>query len=523
MSEIHSIEDILRAVGFDTLGEKPSADAINAVLHRLADSANDVDAVTRVVMRGAAVKALTNLGIQAPAKMIDAVFKTRDETDAQHAGSVQTLSDPEPWPEPVDGARLLAELVTTYTRFVALPSGGATVLALWTLHSHAHDAALVSPTLGVTSPVKRCGKTTLLQLLFGLTPRPLLTSNITTASLFRVVEARRPTLLVDEADTFLRERDELRGVLNSGHTRGSAVVVRTVGDDHEPRTFSTWAPKAIALIGGLPDTLEDRAIVLHMRRRRPDEVVAGIRLDRLRELEPLRRKVARWAADHIEALEGADPDVPTDLHDRAADNWRPLFAIADLVDVAWAERARRAALRCQGMEAVDTEASTLLLADLKDLFDDRPTDKLASSEIVKRLVSMEERPWPEWSRGKPLTATALARLLKPFGVRPKTIRLGVTTPKGYALEDLQDAFDRYLSPAELSSASATPQQASECADDLPSTSRNTREHVAVVESAESAHQTLDVAGVAARESLPENEEHMADLFDGIDGIEGTGP
>ena len=89
---------------------------------------------------------------------------------------------------------------------------------------------------------------------------------MTAAALFRAVEQFRPTLLVDEADTFLRDRDDLRGVLNSGHLRASAVVVRTVGDEHEARLFSTWAPKAVALIGTLPDTLADRSIILSMRR-----------------------------------------------------------------------------------------------------------------------------------------------------------------------------------------------------------------------------------------------------------------
>ena len=67
-------------------------------------------------------------------------------------------------------------------------------------------------------------------------------------------------MLIDEADSFLRNSDELRGVLNSGHTRDSAFVIRTVGEDHEPRRFSTWGAKAIALIGKLPDTLADRSI-----------------------------------------------------------------------------------------------------------------------------------------------------------------------------------------------------------------------------------------------------------------------
>jgi hypothetical protein len=111
--------------------------------------------------------------------------------------------------------------------------------------------AAASPLLALTSPEKRCGKTTTLSLLTRLVPRPLLSSNISPAALFRIVEKYCPTLLIDEADSFLRDKEELRGILNSGHTRDAAYVVRTVGDDKEPCRFSTWAPKAVALIGRL--------------------------------------------------------------------------------------------------------------------------------------------------------------------------------------------------------------------------------------------------------------------------------
>jgi len=149
------------------------------------------------------------------------------------------LSDAEPWGEPVDGAELLDELADAVRRYLVIPTGGAETVALWVVHAHLHDAAAISPILAITSPSPECGKTTLLDLLGALVPRPLPASNITAAALFRAVEKWRPTMLVDEADTFIRNSDELRGVLNSGHRRSAAYVVRTVGDDHEPRQFRT--------------------------------------------------------------------------------------------------------------------------------------------------------------------------------------------------------------------------------------------------------------------------------------------
>lgn len=91
--------------------------------------------------------------------------------------------------------------------------------ALWCAWAHAIDRFSVAPILAIQSPAKRCGKTTLLRIAASLVPRPLVASNVTPAALFRIVEEHRPTLLVDEADTFVAGSDELRGLLNSGHTR----------------------------------------------------------------------------------------------------------------------------------------------------------------------------------------------------------------------------------------------------------------------------------------------------------------
>lgn len=375
------------------------------------------------------------------------VRRDRQAAD-EGAGQVVALSDPEPWPEPVDGAELLDALAETIARHVILPTGAVEAVALWVLHSHAHESAAISPILAVTSPTPECGKTTLLTLLDRLVPRPVSASNITAAALFRAVERWRPTLLVDEADTYLRDSDELRGVLNSGHARASAWVIRTVGDDHEPRMFPTWGPKAVALIGRLPATLMSRSIHVELRRLAPEETVDPLRRDRLQHLEPLRRKAWRWAQDHIEALAEADPQMPGTLRGRAADNWRPLIAIADLAGGEWPARARRAAEALVGSDVGET-AGVMLLEDVRRVFEERGQDKIASVDLVDALGAMEDRPWPEWRNGRPITAPQLAKLLKPFGIAPRSLRLddGRTGIKGYRLDSFRDAFTRYLPAA----------------------------------------------------------------------------
>src|SRR5690348_5238732 len=152
-------------------------------------------------------------------------------------GQKLKLWTPEPWPEPVDGPSLIGGIASEIKRYVVLNEEEAEAIALWVLNTHSHDAFPISPRLAITSAEKGCGKTTILDIVGRLVSRPMPTSNVTPASVFRIIEAARPTLLIDEADTFLTGNGDLRGILNSGHRRSVAHVTRTVGDNHEPRMF----------------------------------------------------------------------------------------------------------------------------------------------------------------------------------------------------------------------------------------------------------------------------------------------
>lgn len=391
---------------------------------------------------------------QAEADKLGVRVTTLDR-EVEKARPVEATSDEDlfgwtvdPWPEPVDGAALLNELAWRASKHVVLPDHAADTIALWITHSWTHDSASISPVLAVESATKRSGKTTLLTYLGFVVARPLPSANVTAPVVFRSVEKWRPCLLVDEADTFLSDNDELRGVLNSGHNRTTAKVLRTVGDEHEPMVFSTWSPKVIALIGELPDTLRDRALVVVLKRKLPGEQVQPLRVDAGDSFLPLRRQLARWSADRLPDLRNFEPAIPAGLNDRAADNWRHLIAIADLAGGNWPERARKAALAISGGADDDGSVACILLADIRDVFTAVATDRLSSADLVARLVEREDRPWVEWRGGKPMTVRQLARQLDPFSIAPGTIRVGNATPKGYRLKQFEDAFSRYLGGSE---------------------------------------------------------------------------
>ena len=365
-------------------------------------------------------------------------------TDTGKPGRELKLPDPEPWPEHVDGDDLLGQLVGIFRRYVSLPDHAHEALALWVVHAHCLDAAYISPRLLITSPEKRCGKSTLLLTLERLLPRPLPAMNVTAAVLFRTVEVARPTLLIDEADTFAKDNEELRGIINSGHHRKGSVI-RTVGDDHEPRQFSTWSAMAIAGIGSMPGTIEDRSIIVPMRRKRPDEIVERLRIDRTPDLNRLARKAARWKVDNIAALKELDPPTPSVLHDRAADNWRALLAIADIAGGRWPDRAREVSIALSNSAGSDDASVRVqLLADIQAIFEKTGEDKITSDALCGHLHDMDDRPWPDWKAGKPISKVQVARQLKHFKITSGTIRDGSETAKGYKFEAFKDAFARYL-------------------------------------------------------------------------------
>ncbi|MGA7453961.1 MAG: DUF3631 domain-containing protein [Rhodoplanes sp.] len=359
---------------------------------------------------------------------------------------VSTFMTPvKPWPSPVNGAAVLEELCQAIERHLVLSASATEAAALWIVHAHVHDAARHSPILFINSPTKQCGKTNFLSLLSLTAPKPLSAANVTPATVFRAIDRWHPTMLIDEMDTFLSDKSDLRGVLNSGHTKSQAFVLRCVGDDLVPTQFSTWSAKAFAAIGRLHPTLEDRSIKIELKRKLRTEKVARIP-NRDDAYADLRSKLARWAADHIERLKDAHPKIPEDLSDRARDNWEPLLAIADAVGSDWPALARDAARRLSRVDDDETYA-IVLLKDLQTLFDTLG-DPLSSSDIAAQLRDMEDRPWPEFKNGKPISTQNIARLLKPFKIVPRKFRIDGRQTNGYERKRFEQVFARYISKEE---------------------------------------------------------------------------
>ncbi len=375
----------------------------------------------------------------------DAVKKERGD-DSGGANNGLQIDPPEPWDEAVNGADLLNSIRKVFNRYLILPDHADTALSLWTAGTYVFDNFQVWPKLLITSPEKRCGKTRNIEVCAAVSRCAMPTSNITAAALFRTIGKYRPSLMIDEADTFLKDNDELRGVINSGHRKRSAYVIRCTGDNNDPEVFSTWCPMVIGMIKLPADTIVDRSVIIQLRRKLPGEKVARLGHDLDDLCEPIRRRAERWAEDHAMVLKDEEPDLPHCVNDREIDNWMPLFAIANVAGGEWPERVRKAFKALVGMDGDDDSIGPMILHDIRTIFDEKRLIRVFSGELVEALVGIEESPWGEWKRGRPMTQNSLARLLKPYKIKPKQLRIGREKKNGYERSVFEDAFNRYLPP-----------------------------------------------------------------------------
>lgn len=360
---------------------------------------------------------------------------------------------------PRDGGALLDAAHTALLRYVVLPSPAAAVATvLWIAASHAQPAWAHAPRLVIRAPEKRCGKSRLLDVIEALCWAPFITVNSSPAAVYRSITADPPTLLVDEADTIFGPKadgnEDLRGLLNAGHQRNRPAKRYDVATNRV-ESIPTFAMAALAGIGAMPDTIEDRAVVIRMRRRADGEHVAPFRHRRDRPaLRALAEQLHDWLRADLPELEAAVPAMP--VEDRAADTWEPLVAVADHAGGTWPDRARAAVLHLVG-EANDTGATSdriRLLIDCHAAFGDEPA--IPTTILLQRLKADPEAPWLDYGHHG-LTAMKLGALLREYDIRSATIRFpGTGQAKGYHRADFTDAWRRYTPALTAGQADAVP-------------------------------------------------------------------
>ena len=362
----------------------------------------------------------------------------------------------EHYPEPINPAQLLNEVSGAIRQFIVLDEHQAQAAALWVALTYFIDEVDYAPLAIINAPEKACGKTQLLDVMGRMSYRPLPASNASSSALFRAVELWKPTILIDEADTFFRDNLELHGMVNAGYKKGGYVLrSEAVGDSFEPRMFSVYSAKALAgikLEKHLPDATMSRGLVLNLRRK-----LSGESVGRLRHAEPdiftnIASKLARFAEDYSEQVRQARPALPEALSDREQDNWDGMLAIASCAGSEWIAKATAAALKLsESSNDKSVSAGNELLSDIQNIFETKRIDKISTADLIAALCDDEEAPWSTYNRGRPLAPRQLVKQLDPYGVKPKRIKLNsYNQVRGFEISQFTDSFMRYLSPPNLS-------------------------------------------------------------------------
>lgn len=350
-----------------------------------------------------------------------------------------------------EGAALLDAVHAALTKYVILPTPeAADAVTLWIAATHAQPAWAHAPRLVIRGPEKRCGKSRLLDIVEATSHNPLITVNASPAAVYRSITDDPPTMLVDEADTIFGPKadgnEDLRGLLNAGHQRNRPAV-RYDAATNKVITIPTFCMAALAGIGAMPDTIEDRAVIVRMRRKAPGEKAAPYRHRRDRPgLQALTERLSDWLRADLATLERAEPAMP--VEDRAADTWEPLVSVADHAGGRWPDRARTAVLVLTAEAADHGQVSTRirLLSDCRTAFG--PDTALSTAVLLDRLKADADAPWFDYGPTG-LTAAKLGSLLREYDIRSANIRFpDGAQAKGYQRADFTDAWTRYCPTAD---------------------------------------------------------------------------
>jgi hypothetical protein len=381
-------------------------------------------------------------GVDALCALVDGAGVPRS-----NAAADGTPMDVAPWPLAAPDTTELVMAVEKLThRFSVLTEVQGLVVALWVLVSHVMDLMPFSPILGLFSPTKGCGKTTLLGVLEQLVHRPVATASMSAAFLYHMIERCMPTMLIDEGDTFMRKGGDLTGIINSGHARiGGYVGKMSRG---QPKTHPAYCAKVSAMIGRPADTTYSRCLPIHLRRKLPDETVEPLYHADATEFAQLKSKIVRWAIDHREAIKKARPPRLKVQFSRMADNWVPLLMVALVGGDELLKRAVAAGERLSAEAGDQLSDVEHLLRDIKATLDSTGRAWIWTHELLTALCQDDDKPWRYCNGGRPLSSRMLGDMLAPFGIASKDIREGEVVKKGYRRAFFEDAFARYVSSSE---------------------------------------------------------------------------
>ena len=255
----------------------------------------------------------------------------------------------------------LERLIEAYRLYVELPSEAEYVYhALWDVGTYFYHFFNAYPYIYVGG-VKRSGKTKLLTVHYCLAFNAFFSNNMSTSSIYRLIQNAHGTLLIDETEK-LSQPDralEFRSILLAGYKKGQKVYrcEKTRRETIQPEAYDVYGPKGLANIQGLEDVLEDRCKVTILKRSRDKKIINKeiniedeswgelrnrlyiLYLDHWREIKQIYDSLGELS-EHSELMNFLETQAVSSLKDknlglissRMLEIWKPIFALACFFD-----------------------------------------------------------------------------------------------------------------------------------------------------------------------------------------------
>lgn len=352
------------------------------------------------------------------------------------------VAEIEPYHEPVTHDEIYTALYSLVHEHMAIDEPLKVAFVLWVIFTYLTDISDFAPIAWITAPERQCGKSTLLGLFERVVNKPMAFNNITQAVLYRVMEQFKPTLLIDEIDTSLKDKNELLGIVNAGYSRHASNVPRMNQDKGGiVEKFDVFGAKVFSGIGEMKGTFASRAIRFELRRKTNSDKVKRFNKRTLpyETTNELQRKVKRWAGDNRQAVQAVQTPL-LQINDRDFDNWEILLQIATVLGVY--DKALQACLIiCNRKD--EPSLNEMLLSDIRDIFN---VERMSSTDLLEKLNFDSEKCWQTLNNGSPLTSHQLAKKLKGFGIVSKNMRINSIQVKGFDKADFVKTWAQYLPP-----------------------------------------------------------------------------
>lgn len=352
------------------------------------------------------------------------------------------VAEIEPYHEPVTHDEIYTALYSLVHEHMAIDEPLKVAFVLWVIFTYLTDISDFAPIAWITAPERQCGKSTLLGLFERVVNKPMAFNNITQAVLYRVMEQFKPTLLIDEIDTSLKDKNELLGIVNAGYSRHASNVPRMNQDKGGiVEKFDVFGAKVFSGIGEMKGTFASRAIRFELRRKTNSDKVKRFNKRTLphETTNEIQSKVKRWAVDNRQAVQAVQTPL-LQINDRDFDNWEILLQIATVLGVY--DKALQACLTiCNRKD--EPSLNEMLLSDIRDIFN---VERMSSTDLLEKLNFDSEKCWQTLNNGSPLTSHQLAKKLKGFGIVSKNMRINSIQVKGFDKADFVKTWAQYLPP-----------------------------------------------------------------------------